>query len=285
MHSAAVEESSKRNLALPRTILHQMRAKDAFLTDLGPQSVARIAQCSRNAGAKTPVAYAVGLPGRLIATCRCASPAHLRRVRRGAARRCRQWRRTLADAKTSCPGGAIDERARPGRAAGVLSSNAGGCERGVVPTHRAWPLVRAPVVRSGSRGWRANGRRLFTGALIATLRCSAPVRCGALVDERRLVQATTAAERGRETLIQPPRAESDTTHFSRSNGRQRFEVPAGRSGSPGWSWRLPLRSGRPSPPSVAMRPRVSTRSPMSGASFRGGESPFQLDTWLTTSCR
>jgi len=51
-----------------------MQAKDAFLTDLGPQSVARIAQCSRNAGAKTPVAYTVGLPGALSATFRCAAP-------------------------------------------------------------------------------------------------------------------------------------------------------------------------------------------------------------------
>jgi hypothetical protein len=86
MHSAAVAESSKRNLALSRTILHETRAKDAFLTDLGPRSVARIAQCGRNAGAKTPVAYTVGLPGALSAIFhreappRCGAFADERRI-------------------------------------------------------------------------------------------------------------------------------------------------------------------------------------------------------------
>ena len=78
MHSAAVEESSKRNLALPRIILHEMRVKDAFLTDLGPRSVARIAQCGRNAGAKTPVAYTVGPPGALSAIFHLEAPARAR---------------------------------------------------------------------------------------------------------------------------------------------------------------------------------------------------------------
>src|ERR1700733_1639830 len=75
MHSAAVEESSKRNLALPRIILHEMRVKDAFLTDLGPQSVARIAECSRNADAKTSIGVMLlGSPGARVATFRCAAP-------------------------------------------------------------------------------------------------------------------------------------------------------------------------------------------------------------------
>jgi hypothetical protein len=56
--------------------------------------------------------------------------------------------------------------------------------------------------------------------------------------------------------------------LGRSSGHQRAAVSAARCGSRGGSERItPHRTGSSSPPSIAMRPRVAARSPMSGASL------------------
>jgi hypothetical protein len=55
--------------------------------------------------------------------------------------------------------------------------------------------LEVPAVRSGSRGWRSNGRRPpHTGVLIATFRCDAPARCGAFADEWRIVATAGGAQ-------------------------------------------------------------------------------------------
>jgi hypothetical protein len=232
MHSAAVEESSKRNLALPRIILHEMRVKDAFLTDLGPQSVARIAECSRNADAKTSIGVMLlGSPGARVATFRCAAP-----VRCGAFS---DERRVVAgdrgDHRPACASLAASF------AAGVAAWDAGGAiERR--------PRLNVPAVRSVSRGSRSNDNALFAPAPSVAPR--PPVAA-------RLPMSGTSLRRPRRPCADAKRSSSPAGSAA-SRLPPKLELDGMRL----------CTLARSSPPSVALGPRVAARSPMSGASLR-----------------
>ena len=185
----------------------------------------------REAGARTD--NALSLPGRFIASSHRAAPA------RGGA--LADERRVVAD----------DEVGRRRACTSQVASFA-----------------------AGVANWRSNGERSpHTGVLIATFRCTAPARCGAFADERRAVAATTVGECGRSSNSQ---GRSSSTG-GRAPGRV---VRRGRAGVGPSCRSIRFESlaferinarftpACSSPPSVAMRPRVAARSPMSGASLR-----------------
>jgi hypothetical protein len=109
--------------------------------------------------------------------------------------------------------------------------------------------------------------------LIAAFRCNVPARGGAFADEQRVGATKTAAE-----CVIDTRARSPLASFAASvpvwdaSGRQRgsrfppfdpFREAGARTDNAVFT-----PSGSP-PPSVASRPRVAARSPMSGAIVAG----------------
>jgi hypothetical protein len=232
-----------------------MRAKDAFLTDPGPQSVARIAQCSRNAGAKTPVAYTVGLPGALSAIFHREAPA------RGGA---------FADGRrvvVGDEGGRRTSTHSSGRHVFSVTSLDPLRQAEARTVHGFLTLAHSSPLSVALRP-RVAARSPMRGASWPATKADAKVfrplgRCG-----RRGPCASLVASFGRAGVSK------------RSGTRQHVEVPVVPIQSPGAEARrdnVLLIPACSSPPSVALRPRVAARSPMRGASLAARQAAAFVD--------